>query len=115
REISAGHARRVGEQLRRKPFLWDNYPVDDGPRMCRYLHLRGFTGRPSSLGPYVAAHGINPALQPTLSCIPAITLAESYRVGDDYQHGAAFRRAAAEVLGAELGAKVWEDLLTLQE
>ncbi len=32
REYSPGHLARVGEQLRRKPTLWDNYPVNDGPR-----------------------------------------------------------------------------------
>src|SRR5690606_23053961 len=33
REYSAGHLDRVAAQLRRKPFLWDNYPVNDGQRM----------------------------------------------------------------------------------
>ncbi|HLI65356.1 MAG TPA: beta-N-acetylglucosaminidase domain-containing protein, partial [Caulobacteraceae bacterium] len=33
REFSPGHLARVGESLKRKPLLWDNYPVNDGPRM----------------------------------------------------------------------------------
>ena len=115
REFSAGHLRRVAEQLGRRPFLWDNYPVNDGQRMSQYLHLRGFTGRPASLAPHVAAHGINPALQPTLTRLPALTLAESYRLGDAYEYGAALRRAAIEVLGRELGVRVHEDILTLQD
>lgn len=115
REISPGHLRRVGEMLRRKPFLWDNYPVNDGQRMSQYLHLRGFTGRPAAIGDLVAAHGINPALQPTLSRIPALTLEQSYRQGPDYQYGDAFRDAAVEVLGPELGARLREDLLVLQD
>ncbi len=114
REITPGHLDRVAGQLRRKPFLWDNYPVNDGPRMGQYLHLRAFTGRPASLAGSVAAHGINPALQPTLSRIPAITLPECYRRGDRYTYGEAFRDAAMAVLGAELGTKVWEDVLVLQ-
>ncbi|HEX8360996.1 MAG TPA: beta-N-acetylglucosaminidase domain-containing protein [Longimicrobium sp.] len=114
REITPGHLDRVAGQLRRKPFLWDNYPVNDGPRMGQYLHLRAFTGRPASLAGSVAAHGINPALQPTLSLIPAITLPECYRRGDDYAYGEAFRTAAMAVLGAALGTKVWEDVLVLQ-
>src|SRR5690606_27579028 len=64
REISVAHVTRVTEQLRRKPFLWDNYPVNDGQRMSQYLHLRGSTGRPAELADHVAAHGVNPALQP---------------------------------------------------
>jgi hypothetical protein len=115
REISPGHLRRVGEQLGRKPFLWDNYPVNDGQRMSQYLHLRGVTGRPASNAELVAGHGINPALQPVLTRIPALTLAESYRLGDAYQYAAAARRAAHAVLGPELGELVHEDTLTLQD
>ncbi|HLE56643.1 MAG TPA: beta-N-acetylglucosaminidase domain-containing protein, partial [Rhodothermia bacterium] len=114
-QFSPGHVERVTQQLERKPFLWDNYPVNDGQRMSQYLHLRGFTGRPSALKETIAAHGINPALQPTLTRIPALTLADSYRLGDAYQYGESFRKAAVEVLGDELGMRVREDLLTLQD
>lgn len=115
REWSAGHLRRVTAQLRRKPFLWDNYPVNDGQRLSQYLHVRSFTGRPASMAGHIAAHGINPALQPTLTRIPALTLVDSYRLGPEYQYGEAFRRAAVEVLGPELGERVREDLLALQD
>jgi hyaluronoglucosaminidase len=115
RELSAAHLARVTEQLKRTPFLWDNYPVNDGQRMSQYLHLRAFTGRPATIREHAAAHGINPALQPTLSRIPALTLADVYALGDAYAYGAAFRRAAAAVLGEELGRLVGEDLLTLQD
>ena len=115
RQYSRGHLERVAEQLRRKPLLWDNYPVNDGQRMSQYLHLRGFTGRPASNAELIAAHGINPALQPTLNRIPCITLSDSYRVGESYQYGESFRHACSEILGDELGAKVREDLLTLQD
>ncbi|MGH7483743.1 MAG: beta-N-acetylglucosaminidase domain-containing protein [Longimicrobiales bacterium] len=115
RELSVGHLRRVADQLDRKPFLWDNYPVNDGQRMSQYLHLRGFTGRPAAIAAEVAAHGINPALQPTLTCIPALTLADCYRLAEAYSYGEAFAAAAVTVLGEELGRLVREDLLTLQD
>lgn len=115
REISPGHLGDVADQLRRRPFLWDNYPVNDGERRSQYLHLRGFTGRPAALAGHVAGHGINPALQPVLSRIPAITLADSYRLGERYRYGRAFQEAAAAVLGESLGADVVADLLTLQD
>jgi hypothetical protein len=102
REFSPGHLERVGDQLRRRPLLWDNYPVNDGPRMSPYLYVRAFTGRPASIGPHIAGHAVNPALQPVLSRIPAISLAESYRLGADYQYGEAFRTAAQLALGPEL-------------
>jgi hypothetical protein len=115
REFTPGHLARVAEQLRRKPVLWDNYPVNDGARMSQHLHLRGFTGRPAAIAPLVAAHGINPASQPLLSRIPALTLAESYRNGDSYEYGAAFDRAARAVLGDALAERVAKDVLTLQD
>ncbi|MBW3571986.1 MAG: beta-N-acetylglucosaminidase domain-containing protein [Gemmatimonadetes bacterium] len=115
RELRPGHLARVSEQLGRKPFLWDNYPVNDGERRSQYLHLRGFTGRPAGIAAHIAAHGINPALQPTLSRIPAVTLVESYRLGDQYQYGGAFWRAAVEVLGESLAMQLQDDLLMLQD
>ena len=77
RELSPGHLDRVAAQLGRPPLLWDNYPVNDGPRMSPFLHLRGFTGRPAAIAARTAGHAVNPALQPVLSRIPALTLAES--------------------------------------
>lgn len=115
REFSPGHLARVTQQLGRKPFLWDNYPVNDGQRMSQFLHIRGFTGRPASLAAHLSAHSINPALQPSLSCIPALTLAESYLVGEAYEYGRAFDHAAQELLGAEFAALLREDILFLQD
>ncbi|WP_372964697.1 beta-N-acetylglucosaminidase domain-containing protein [Marinobacter sp.] len=115
REISPGHLKRVGDRLGRKPVLWDNYPVNDGDRMSRHLHLRGFTGRPAANAAYLAGHAINPALQPVLTAIPALTLAESYRLGPDYQYGQAFEHAARELLGDELASQIRRDILSLQD
>ena len=115
RQFSTGHLDRVTGQLQRKPFVWDNYPVNDGQRMSQYIHIRGFTGRHAAMAGHIAAHGINPALQPILGRIPAITLADSYRSGGDYQYAESFRHACTTVLGEELGVMVRDDLLTLQD
>ena len=115
REYSVGHLDRVAGELRRRPFLWDNYPVNDGARMSQYLHLRAFAGRPAAIGDHLAAHAVNPALQPTLSLIPLLTLVDSYARGDEYAYGKAFARAAEEILGAELAALVREDIILLQD
>lgn len=115
RALSPGHLRAVSQRLGRKPLLWDNYPVNDGDRMSAHLHLRGFTGRPASLAGELSGHAINPALQPTLTCIPAITLAASYRQGDDYCYLTATREAAVEVLGPDLGRRLCDDLLSLED
>jgi hypothetical protein len=115
REHSPGHLERVSEALQRKPTLWDNYPVNDGPRMCRFLHLRAFTGRPAAIGAHLTAHAINPALQPHLTLIPAATLAASYRDGGRYCYMQAFRDAAARLAGPALAQMLEEDLLALQD
>lgn len=115
REYRPGRLARVADQLRRKPVIWDNYPVNDGPIMSQSLHLRAFTGRPASLAGKIAAHAVNPALQPVLTRIPALTLAESYRLGDGYEYGAAFARAADQVLGADLARIVRGHLSLLQD
>jgi hypothetical protein len=115
REYSPGHLARVAGQLRRKPFLWDNYPVNDGQRMSRFLHVRAFTGPPSAMGDHLSAHSVNPALQPVLSRIPALTLSESYRKGEAYEYGQAFQRAASSVAGAELARKLQDDILYFQD
>jgi hypothetical protein len=115
REFSPGHLDRVAEALGRKPTLWDNYPVNDGPRMSRFLHLRGFTGRPRAIGPHITAHAINPALQPHLTLIPAATLAASYREGPSYCYMHAFREAARAVAGTELATLLEQDLHALQD
>jgi hyaluronoglucosaminidase len=114
-EYSCGHLADIAEQLGRKVALWDNYPVNDGPRMSNFLHLRAFTGRPANLGRYVSHHAINPASQPVLTCIPALTLPMSYAQGDTYRYGDAFMAAAISTLGAEFAQILQADLLSLQD
>jgi hypothetical protein len=115
RQYGLGHLERVAEVLRRKPLIWDNYPVNDGPLMCQSLHLRAFTGRPAAMASRIAGHAVNPANQPVLSRIPARTLTESYRTGEGYEYAAAFRVAARAVLGGDLASTVERHLSWLQD
>jgi hypothetical protein len=114
-EFDIADMERIGLEMRRKPFLWDNYPVNDGPRMSKRLHLKAFTGRPAGLVNVCAGHAINPALQPVLSRIPALTLAASYRTGAGYDADAAFAAAATEILGADLAGQLADDVTALQD
>lgn len=114
-EISPAHLRGVAEELGRAVCLWDNYPANDGPRMSRFLHIRGFTGRPATLAPHIGGHAVNPAQQPHLSALPALTLAASYRLGGDYDYGRAFRVAARGLFGARLAHMLIDDLAFLQD
>lgn len=115
RELRPGHLERVRAKLRRKPRLWDNYPVNDGPRMSPFLHLRAFTGRSGANAAHLAGHAINPALQPVLTRLPALTLPDVYALGDDYDYRAAFERAALCVLGPQLAGAVARRLATFQD
>ncbi len=113
-EYPPEHLREVTGRLGRKLLLWDNYPVNDGQKMCKFLHLGAFTGRPAAMGEFLTAHAVNPMNQPVLSRIPALTLVESYRLGAGYAPGLAFTQASTEVLGAAFAAAIAEDLETLQ-
>lgn len=115
REIGSAHLERVAGELGRRVCLWDNYPVNDGARMSRFLHLRAFTGRPARIADHVSGHAINPAVQAHLGCIPALTLPMAYQQGDDYAYGAAFTAAARQVLGEEFAAMLQQDIAALQD
>jgi hyaluronoglucosaminidase len=115
RQFSVNHLQRVAQQMGRKPTLWDNYPVNDGPRMSTHLHLRAMTGRPAAIASLIRAHYINPALQPTLTAIPALTLADSYQSLERYNYSEAFDRAATQVCGSQLAQALKQDVLLLQD
>jgi hyaluronoglucosaminidase len=115
RQFGETHLKSIGELLRRKPTLWDNYPVNDGPRMSNHLHLRAFTGRSELDAPHIAAHMINPALQPALSAISALTLADVYSYGQSYDYAQSLQDALRKVAGETLSVHLREDLISLQD
>lgn len=115
REIGSAHLAGVADELGRKVCLWDNYPVNDGARMSRFLHLRAFTGRPARIARQISGHAINPALQAHLSCIPALTLPMAYALGDDYAYGEGFAIVARRLLGDAFATLLQQDLPALQD
>ncbi len=66
------------------PVLWDNYPVNDGRKSSRFLHLLPVRNRPWQLRDWCAGHLANPMNQPCLSAIALASLGASYREGDRY-------------------------------
>lgn len=55
--------------LGRKPYLWDNYPVNDGKKISRFLHLRPVGGRDGTLN-YLCGYAANPMNQCCLNELP---------------------------------------------
>jgi hypothetical protein len=105
----------VAEKLGRKPFLWDNYPVNDSRAMSAFLHLRAFTQRPATLQTLLSGHAANPMKQPWLSTIPLATLGASYARGDRYDPDRAWDIAAERYCGKALATLIREDLPLFQD
>ena len=101
--ISSSEADAVATLLRRKPLIWDNYPVNDAA-MLGELHLGPIRGRDPDLDGHVRGVLVNPALEPEATLIPLATWAEYLRAPSTYDADAAWRRALLEVTGDEADA-----------
>ncbi len=67
---SIEHLQAITTQLGRKPYIWDNYPVNDGKNLCKFLHLRPFGESAAHMAEWTAGQAINPMNQAYLSQIP---------------------------------------------
>ncbi len=67
--IDVDHLKEVTLLLKRKPFIWENLFANDGPRNCKFLKLKPFTGRTRESFAEVEAFGFNMMNQPELSKI----------------------------------------------
>lgn len=114
-EYPASHLKQVTELLGRKPFLWDNYPVNDGSKASSYLHLRAFENRPTELAELVSGHAVNPMKQAALSALPLATLPMSYRLGKQYDPGKALHAALNATCGPQISAMIEADLPLFQD
>jgi hypothetical protein len=70
------HLEATTARLGRPVAIWDNYPVNDGPRMCKHLHLRPPGGRPPALLPHVSTWCINPMNQLHASKLPMAAIVD---------------------------------------
>jgi hypothetical protein len=109
------HLKEVGERLGRRPFIWDNYPVNDGAKLSLYLHLKAFENRPFQMSELVSGHAVNPMNQPHLSQIPLMTLTMSYQRENNYSPADAFVEAVEKLCPAELAHALVEDVSLFQE
>ena len=107
--IDRRHLEGVRRRLGRPVLLWDNYPVNDGPRMSRHLHLRAFTGRSELPGAPLSGHVANPMNAAHLSRIPLATLAMLYADPAGYEPRRALRAALGRLCDEETASCLLED------
>lgn len=67
REYSDEHLIQVAQLLGRKPFIWDNYPVNDGAIKSQFLHLSPVPDSLHNIQNHIAGRAINPMNQAYLS------------------------------------------------
>ncbi|MBZ5513366.1 MAG: beta-N-acetylglucosaminidase domain-containing protein [Acidobacteriia bacterium] len=96
-EITVAQAREWGEYLRRKPLVWDNFPVNDG-RAWR-VHLGPIRGRDSRLSEVIRGLLSNPMNQPRASMIPLATVADYLWNPSDYSPERAWHEAIRDQYG----------------
>ena len=113
--IDREHLEGVRERIGRPVLLWDNYPVNDGPRMSRHLHLRAFAGRSEVPGAPLSGHGANPMNAAYLSQIPLSTLSILYADPAGYDSRRALRSALGMLCDDETARCLLEDLERLQD
>ncbi len=102
--ITGADARRWSAALGgRRPLLWDNYPVNDGP-MERSLHLGPYRGRSPDLGDEVVGVLCNPMIQPCASRVALATAADYLADPAGYESERSWERALADVGGSRASA-----------
>lgn len=75
-EYPLDHLIKTQELLGRKPFIWDNYPVNDGRLASSSLYLSPFAPR-EFLPPHTAGVALNPMKEALLSQIPLVSFHQS--------------------------------------
>jgi hyaluronoglucosaminidase len=95
--IPSGHADGFGAAIRRKPFIWDNYPVNDYNRFR--LFLGPVRGRSSDLYEHVSGFVANPMNEAEASKIPLLTIADYLRDPEKYDPERSWEHALRRVAG----------------
>ncbi len=96
--IDENHLVEVSGLLKRKPFIWENFFANDGPKNCKFLKLKPFTGRDEKTFSHTEAFGFNLMNQAQLSKI--VYLASKFVLeGHDTQ--VSFERALDELCSVE--------------
>lgn len=113
-DISKDDLQRVEKLFSRKIFIWDNYPVNDGKKICKFLFIDRFVGR-ENLDSYCVGHAINPMLEPYLSTLSMLTLPLIYQQKSSLIIEQLYLEYAHKLLGDKyLEILSYKDLFTKQ-
>ena len=110
--IDREHLLGVTSLLKRKPFIWENLFANDGPKNCKFLKLKPFSGRSAEAFGETEAFGFNMMNQPELS---KITYLASMYVLEGEEADVSFDKAVRELCSAEFSAFVLEHRLEFLE
>jgi len=67
--IEVAHMEEVKSLLKRPPYIWENIFANDGPKNCKFLKLKPFSGREAGVTDLASAFAFNMMNQPQLSKI----------------------------------------------
>jgi hypothetical protein len=109
--ISGQELKDVAKIINRKPFVWDNFYANDGPRQCMFLKLKPLLGRSVDALQESAGWAFNLMNQPNLSeflFIAAIEALNDRQYSDELFLQASKRCAGVEIeaLIKQFGAKL---------
>lgn len=96
--LTAADAEAFGAVIRRKPLIWDNYPVND-LQMRPQLHLGPLEGRDPALSGVVSGMMFNPMIQAEASKIPLLTIADYLRDPGHYNPEQSWDQALRSIAG----------------
>ena len=104
--IAEEDVREFEEVIGRKPFLWDNYPVNDyyriGAKWDRpRLNMGPFMGREPAIIRHLAGYFSNPMNEPEASKIPLLTLSDYLDNPSGYSPERSFERAVGRYFSNE--------------
>lgn len=112
---SSAHLENVTALLGRKPFLWDNYPVNDGAVKSNLLQLRPVDKRHAFLEEKLAGHAVNPMNQAWLSQIPLASLPLAYQLNSAYDPEKILPNLCRNLCGEKIAQELLNDIAQLQD
>ncbi|WP_049722072.1 beta-N-acetylglucosaminidase domain-containing protein [Gilvimarinus polysaccharolyticus] len=107
-QFTRSHLSDVANRLQRQPFLWDNYPVNDGATKSKHLYLKPFGSDRADIGDLLAGHAVNPMNQFNLSKLALASLPHAY-TDASYQPDRLFNTLLEQLCPPALGAALQED------